>query len=523
MIDKDTVQSAFTAVNLYQNWNDMSDAQKARGVAGTAIQGYRLSTGEDLMQADIVKPDPVTGTEGFKLGQGMDMFSRGYNAYAVAKNWGQMNNVQKIVGGGKTALDIARTGQSMGLIGSGSQGAAVKGVTEAGIKAAGWTPASNYGIGAIQGAPGAAIPQGYTTIAQGTEGVIAAPTANAASAQGAMPPASAGMPWADIGGAVTVAAGAYQVAKGWGTGGVKGRANGAIGGSMMAAGLYAMGVANPFVLGAVVATSLISNSIKTGKSGDQKARDSILGHFKNNGAVSKDNTMTLADGTLVDLGIDGKGNLHTTKNPDLALPEHKSRTGENKLNYWDIDYTNDLDFWAGMGGITLAQLGAGGKGKPISQFGGKLGNGSIQNIGYGAEFTQDNFDKWRDNMRGMYSQFGVKSKAAAYQLVNQMYADGRIDDTDAASMHQTLDIVYNSNGYDIAQSLNAGRRRGIEVASENAHAPPVTTVTIPGATEAMSDTEAFGGEYVEEKQSNMTRSREEIVQANRLAFQGGEG
>lgn len=494
-------QSIVTAYNLYNGWNQMSPAQKSLAISGLGMQGYRFSTGEDLAKQPLIK-----GTDGateLSLGQAFDLFSRGYNAYSLTKNWEQLNGMQKLTGGLKLATDVAKTAKSFNLLGYGSQGGAVQGLNASALASSPWNAASNYGIGAITAPAGTTIPTGYSALpVSAGEGVIAVPAGNMQSALGAIDPAmlgsggtgggaaggataasESGIPSVGaVAGAVTFAAGAYQVYQGWGQGGAAGRTNGAIGGSMMAAGLWGMGATNPYLLGGTVALSLLSGSIKTGKSGDQKARDGALSFLKERGAVGKDNTIRLPDGTVVDLGIDGGGNLHTAAKPDYLTEEHKKqgRGAEGKLNYWDVDYTNDLDYWSGTAGTSLTRLVAGGKNKAVDQLGGKIANGAIQNIGYGQEMNPDNFNKWRDNMRSVYSQFGVKSKADAYQLVNQMFAEERVNDSDAVSMQQVLNILYDDNGYDTAQTLSAGRHRGIQVATGDENRPASETVSVGG-------------------------------------------
>lgn len=488
------LQSVITAYNLYKGWNYMSPAQKSMAIASLGMQGYRFSTGENLATYPLVKN--AQGATELSLGQAFDLFSRGYNAYALAKNWNQIGNIQKVIGGAKFATDLAKTAKSFNLFGYGSTNSAVKGLNASALSQS-WSSASNYGIGAVTAPAGTTIPTGYTAVASGGEGIIAVPTGTLPSATGAieataMSGAGGGgaggaattatqsnLPsLGNVAGAVSFAAGAYQLYKGWGEGGAPGRVNGAIGGTMMAAGLYGMSVTNPYVLAATVALSVLGGSIKTGKSGDQKARDGVLSHLVDRGVVGKDYTMQLPDGTVMDLGIDGHGNLHTVKNPDLV--KDKSRAGENKLSWWDTDYTNDLDFWSGTAGTTLMRLMAGGKNKASDQVGGKIGNGAIAGIGFGQEFTPDNFNRWRDNMRSVYSQFGVKSKADGFQLVNQMFAENRIDESDAVSMHQVLNILYDDNGYNTAQALSAGRHRGMEVAEQDKDEEYSETVSISG-------------------------------------------
>jgi len=517
---KSDLSSLYTAYQLYQNWGHMSAAQKSQAIATLGMHGYKFGTGTDLNNTTLI--EGTNGSPGLSLGEAFGLFSSGYNVYALANNWHQLNTIQKITQGGGTAVQVANTAKNFGMLGVGNTGAATQASAES-LAQAGWGSASNYGVGAISAKAGSVIPQGYTTLGPGGAGTIAIPTGNLASGVGAVGGGSevgqiggqfisgnapafgigAGGEATSVGGAsgtstgaaatgglgtigtvaagAGVALGAYQVYQGWGMGGTTGAINGAVGGAGMAVGLYALGATNPYLLAAVVAYSIISNAVQVGKSKDQGARDGMRGFLQKKGILDGNYQVALADGSLFDAGIDGHGNLHSVKDASKLPKELQDRAGENKLNAWDIDLTNDLDYTAGMGGSTLTRLLAGGKGKSIDQMGGQMGNAALGNVGFGQEMTQDNFNKVRDNLRAIYSKSGIKSKADGYQLANQMYAEHRIDDSDHAAMLQTLDMMYDNTGYDTAQKLMAGRYRGVEVAAQNPSTMPTETVSIPGA------------------------------------------
>jgi hypothetical protein len=458
-----------TALNgavLFSNWGKYSNAQKGLGLASFGINAYKVGTDIDLSKKVI----PGTGEGGnpaLTVGQSLDLLSAGYNAYTLAKNWNQMNALQKVTGGVQTANQIAQTAKGFNLLGAGTEGAAVSTSAEA-LASVGAVATPSMGIGAVTVSSASQVPAGYTAVASGVNGgVVAVPTANAGSAAAAQP---GFVPGLQLGaGAVSFATGAYQVYKGWGQGGKEGRLNGAIGGSAMAAGLYAMSgplgyasMANPYVLGAVVATSIISNSIKVGKSGDQSDRDQVRGAFKSAGLVGDDYKVKLADGSTFDIGIDGHGAQHEFTNPDKA-------TGKKggKLNAWDLDYTNDLDYASGMAGSALSRLLSGGVAKNIDQLGSQLGNAGLGNVGFKAEMTQGNFDKVMANQRAFYAQSGIKSKADAYQLINQGFAEGRWDESQTVAMQQAANMMYDKDGFKTAQSLMGGRWKGIEVAASS--------------------------------------------------------
>lgn len=470
--------TAFSAYQLYNSWDRMSPAQKGLGLAGLGLQAYKYTTGEDLAAKMVISP---TGPNSpyLTVGGALNLMSAGYNAYSLAKNWGQLNTLQKVAGGSTAMLQIAQLGKGLNLLGTGTTGAVVPGVTANSLASAGFSSATEFGIGAISGPAGSTIPAGYTGIANSTNGgVIAVPTANAATAEGATA-VSAGSVVGTAAGVAGVALGANQVYKGWGVGGSAGMKNGALGGASMAAGLYALGATNPYLLAGVVAVSVLGNVAKTGKHGDQVQRDGVRAAFQKNGLIGDDYNITLADGSKFDIGVDGRGGKHAVTNPDMLAGAHKGKIKE--LSAYDIDYTNDLDYAAGMGGTTLSRLISGGKSTAIDQMGGAIGNGSLGNVGYGKEFSQGNYGTAMENLRAQYAKAGIKSKADAYQLINQGYAEHRFDDTDLVTMQQAVNMVFDQDSYGVAQKLMSGRNAGIEVAATDE--PKYPGKPVSGATD----------------------------------------
>lgn len=481
--NKAGLQSALTAYQLMQNWDKISPTQKALGLASLGIQGYKFATGENLASKYIVKPN-APGELGLNVGQALGLLAQGYNVYGLVKNWNQLDNIQKLTYGTAGVANLANMGQTLGMLGAGTEGAAVAGVSAASLSAQGFTPAIQYGVGAIAGQSGATIPAGYTAIANTAEGgIVAIPTATAESGAGAVS-ATGGSLLGTAAGVAGIAAGAYTLYQGWGAGGSKGRLNGAFGGTSMAAGLYALGATNPFLLAGVVALGVLSGSVKTGKHEGQVMRDGVRDRFKQIGLMGQDNNVVLADGTTFSVGVDGGGGKHTFRNMGQVAPDayQQKRKVENGLYAYDVDYTNDLDYTSNMMGTALSRLVTGGKGTPVDQMGGQLGNAGIGNIGYGQDMTPENFDKMRMNHRKFFADSGVKSKADAYQLANLMFGEGRIDESELVATHQAINMIYDDNGYEQSQKLMNGRHRGIEVATSNASKEPATvpTITPPG-------------------------------------------
>lgn len=468
--------AAFTATQLFSNWDKMSPAQRSLAVANMGLQGYKFATGENLANKFLIE-DPSVPGGGLTVGQGLSLFQAGYNTYSLVKNWNQMNTIQKIAAGTGDAAQIASLAQQFNLLGAGTEGAAVATSAEA-LNSVGFVSTPYIGLGAGTVPAGTAVPAGYSAVGTAASGeTMIVPAANASSVsylqQGA--------------GYTAVAAGAYQVYQGWGGGGSKGAINGAIGGSMIAAGLYTAGATgNPYVLAAIVASSIIADATGGQKSGDQMKRDKVRSFLQTNGVADKDFNVTLADGSKFDIGVDGHGQQRGVSHPELLVKEQKDI---KKLNAWDIDYTNDLDYVAGMGGINLTRLLAGGKATQLDHIGSQMGNAALSTVGYGKEMSQGNFTTVMQNMRSLYAQSGIKSKSDMYQLANQGFAENRFDASEHAAMLQTADMVFD-NDYKKAQGLMAGRFRGIEVATENPSqakepsAPPQQAVRPPGAPSA---------------------------------------
>lgn len=522
------LKSAYNAYQLYSNWDQMSPAQKGLGLAATGLQAVKFADGTDLASKSIIKPtvdsEGNVVQKGITVGDTLGLFQRGINGYSVIKNWNQLNGIQKLTGGINTVNDIGRTAQQFGLLGAGTNGAEVAGITANKLTSLGFTPTPSYGVGAIVGKPGSQVPPGYINVAndpnggvvaipKGTEGTAAVTPATtnvstfqqvAGGAQvltGALSVAQGirqggkegtiqgvsgagniatgvdtlqggGTILGEVGGPIALAAGAHAVYKNWGAGGAKGAFNGALGGSAMAGGLMALGATNPFLLGGVVAVSMLGGMAKTGKQAGQIQRDGVRDVFRQNGFMGKDDTITLADGTKVNLGLDGHSGEFTARNMDQIVKDPNFAGGHHtgKLHSYDIDYTNDLDYTSGMAGVALSTILTGSNSTAAKQMGGQIGNGLLGNIGNGKDMTPENFGKFQENARSVYSQAGIKTKEEAYQLANQAYAEGRMSESELITMHQGFNIVFDDNGFDTAQKLMSGRQRGAEVAMQSA--PP---------------------------------------------------
>jgi hypothetical protein len=503
--DQAAVNASVNGYFLYNNWNNLSEAQKLIGVANIGIQASEALTGNNLSKKVVPGSESYFDGKGVTVGQALGMMSAGYNGYSLAKNWKQLDALQRITAGAGTLSQAAALGKSLGLLGTGSNSAVVT-TTADDLAALGATPAPAMGVGAVVVAPDGAVPAGYTAVStakdgstvavpQGLESTSAVPavvagagaaasiantaanysemrdeeralavsqaatqTGQAAVAAGVIGPVTG---LSQAAGAVGIAGGAYTIYKAWGTGGKKGALHGALGGASMAAGLSALGASNPYLLAGTVAFGATAGTIKKGKHEDQSKRDTVRRALKDNGFVSPNYSIELADGTRANIGIDGDGGKRLYKNTGKKV----SKDDREELYAYDTDYTNDLDFFAGMGGMALSRILTGSNTTEAKQVGSQLGNASLGKVGFGADLTPENFKTVMQNQRSLYAKAGVNNKEDAYQLANVMYAEGRIDDTDLVGMHQAFNMVFDDD-FNTANTLAAGRYKGIELAAE---------------------------------------------------------
>lgn len=134
-------------------------------------------------------------------------------------------------------------------------------------------------------------------------------------------------------------------------------------------------------------------------------------------------------GSLADMGIDTELTFGDRgfRNSSAAIG------GQDKpLRDYEVDYTNDLDYVAGMAGINLSRLTHGKSDKATDQAGNYLGNKFLSGVGFGKDLTQENFNKTMEGARADYSKAGIQNKDDYLTLANKAFADGRMDDSQYA-------------------------------------------------------------------------------------------
>lgn len=532
--DKAAANATMGAYLLYSKWGTLSPAQKSIGLASVGVQGVDAFSGTNLSKTVIPGSQSLVDGKGITVGAGLQGLNFGVNAYALANNWSQLDPIGKIAYGTQTLAQGAQVARSFGMLGVGTTGATTS-VTASSLSSMGATAAPEFGVGAINLTPGASVPYGYSLTPTPTGQSIAIPTANESTA--AVGEAST---LGTVAGVASIAAGTYTVAKNWGAGGVKGAAISGLGGSAISGGLAALGYTNPYLAAGIIAFSAISGAVKTGKSEDQTNRDAYRGIFKKTGAVDDQFKMQLADGSLADLGIDGHGDMHTFRYADKAVG--KDGRGENALHAYDVDYTNDLDYFSANGGISLMRLLSGSDGKEVKQIGSQLGNAALGKVGYGKDMTQDNFNIVMNNLKGMYAKNGINSREEALALSNKMYGEKRINDIDLYQVQQSINMIFN-NDFNTANKLSAGRFKGIDVAAESSTNPnsplntdsvireraPVTSAVAP-STSSPNPNPAPSVNPVPSKApvssgalGQVLRSKEEAIAANKTRYGASMG
>lgn len=250
--DKAGITAGFQAAQLVNNWGNMSGAQRALGIASIGINGFRSATGENLAAKAVLTDANLPGGK-LTVGQTLGLFQQGINVYSLVENWNSLSTAQKVAGGALTAKSAAEFAKNNNMLGFGTTGAAIK-VNPAQLAQAGFKPTPGMGVGAITGADASKLPAGYSIVSTNKDGsVTAIPTPNKGSSF-----------LTDGVNIATVGLGALQVQQNWGKGGAEGAYNGAMGGSAVVAGLEQMGTSNPYLLGGILAASIIGGGMKKG-------------------------------------------------------------------------------------------------------------------------------------------------------------------------------------------------------------------------------------------------------------------
>lgn len=122
-----------------------------------------------------------------------------------------------------------------------------------------------------------------------------------------------------------------------------------------------------------------------------------------------------------------------------------------------VTVSNPSQYIASLVGISLARI-VSGKAEEAAD---REGVAIAQNIHAN---TPADFAKLQINMRALYANFGVSSRADAYQLSNQAYSEGRINDSDLVAMQEVYEIIYDENAFGMLTKLLQGAEKGLQIA-----------------------------------------------------------
>lgn len=233
--------------------------------------------------------------------------------------------------------------------------------------------------------------------------------------------------------------------------------------------------------GSALGSALGGGFNKGAKNDEHNRRDAYINKLREIGFLDQDYQFLNADGSVASFQ-GGSGQLHTFKDPSKQVGGNR-----NQLYGFESDYTNDLDYIAAMGGITLSRLLRGGKDKSIDQVGNLIGNSALGQLGYGQDFNPQNFNQVADNLRAMYAKAGIKSKDEFLALANQGFSQQRFNDADRAVAQQVAGLIFDKNFGD-ASTLMSGRQKGLEVASAS---PPASQAAAPTTRRAHSPVMSF--------------------------------
>lgn len=427
--------TGLAAYKIAQAWPKMSTGQKSLALASIGLQGIKSVYG-----SMDKTPVPISARDGYKplsVSNAMAIAGAGLNAAEVALNWGDLNNARRITGGARTVTDIAKLGEEMGLISK--TGEVAQAVPYVNLAAGAYNLYTNWPkMGTEQKAVAAAgITQAGATLAG-----AAIPGLNVALAayQG------------------------YQVSKAgydkYYAGGTTNQKRG-YAGALAAGGLMsgAMGITGMALgIGAVSMVSGLVGGSKSGKGQNQMIRDSFRSTYKQSGLINDNYEVTMADGSTANMGVDGKGGMHTARDAAKMVGDKP----DANMRAYDTDYTNDLDYASGMAGTTMSRLLSGGRNEHVDRMGSQWGNAFLGSVGFGKDMTPESFATVMGNARGMYAKAGITSKEDALKLVAKAAHEKRLTAADQAASMQTINMMYDKDGYDQASSLMKGRWVGVQ-------------------------------------------------------------
>jgi len=475
------MQSAAILFRIATQWSKMSAGQKLKAASTIAIRSEMLPKG-------WAKDTALAG----------DVLSLGLD-------WNKLSDAQKVAKVGSVVEKVA-----------GGDGGVVSSVYGAYNLATGWNKMSD----ADKAKASAAVANGVAYVATGST----IPGVNAALA------AYEGYEVAKVGKAQYYDEGTTNQKRGYVAGVSAGAASGAQSGA--AAGVIGgpPGMATGAVIGGITGGALsmvglgvqavVGGLSKSGKGGDQQVRDWVRSDWESKGLIDKDHNITLADGSVFNVGQDGNSGTHDVRNPEQLTRGKDGSIHSGKATAYNVDYTNDLDYSSGMTGSTLQRLLYGGRQKNLDEMAGQLGNSFLSSVGYGQDMTKENFDKVMYNARSAYARMGLTNKQDALMLLKAAAEEGRLSAADQAEALQTLNMMYDKNGYEFGSTLMKTRQPSITAVknlperTDTIKGPPGTQTISPETATALTTPVAA-------TDTNATKTKEEIRIENLKRYSNG--
>jgi len=88
------------------------------------------------------------------------------------------------------------------------------------------------------------------------------------------------------------------------------------------------------------------------------------------------------------------------------------------------------------------------------------------------------------SMRKLFASKGIKSKADAYQLINQGFSEKRFNEADLRGMQHAADLVFDPDSFKLAQTLMSAKDKGLKIAAEKRAAKVAPTTSTKNQVKA---------------------------------------
>lgn len=171
------------------------------------------------------------------------------------------------------------------------------------------------------------------------------------------------------------------------------------------------------------------------KDKDQLKRDAVRARLKDNGILGNDYSLTRADGSAFNIGMDGDAML-------------KNAAGQER-RYFDVDF-NDPNAGSVVGAVDpLAAIISGGDEKLRNDY-----------AGYFANFALGGGDA-NANIQRLYQQFGL-DKDTAWSTINELESKGKIDQQMGHILRNGLNNVFGGNPVAAGQTKTPGQPQQLQ-------------------------------------------------------------